>query len=74
MIRKILAGLVGGLAVGMLGLSAVALAAVGDVDQELLQAAKQGNVAEVQSLLGRGADPNGRDKFKRTPLLLAARR
>src|SRR6266566_3754607 len=38
----------------------------------LLRAAKAGNNAQVQKLLGQGADPNTRDKDRSTPLILMA--
>ncbi len=38
----------------------------------LLRAAKAGDNAQVQKLLGQGADPNTRDKDRSTPLILMA--
>ncbi len=43
-----------------------------NVDAELLKAAEVGNLGKVQQLLGKGADPNTTDEFKRTPLMIAS--
>ncbi len=43
-----------------------------DLGKDLLRAAEQGEVAEVRSLLQRGADVHGRDHSSWTPLIHAA--
>lgn len=44
-------------------------------DQQLIEAAREGELSEVQGLLARGADINAKDRRKKeTPLLAASRR
>jgi ankyrin repeat protein len=43
-----------------------------ELNLKLLRAAKAGDSAQVQKLLGQGADPNTRDKDRTTPLILMA--
>jgi len=48
------------------------LAEAKTLGDKLLEAAQQGKAADVQTLLGQGADPNARGKRGRTPLMNAA--
>ncbi|UCF80371.1 MAG: ankyrin repeat domain-containing protein [Acidobacteriota bacterium] len=48
-----------------------AQAAYGGINKKLLKAAKAGDTATVEQLLGKGADVNARNKFSGTALGLA---
>ena len=45
-----------------------------ELNQQLIKAAEEGNLADVQGLIKQGADVNAKNKYGWTPLRLAARR
>ena len=47
------------------------LANAGDVNQDLIEAAKQGDPSAVKALLAKGADVNAKDEDGRTALMTA---
>ncbi|HET9317343.1 MAG TPA: ankyrin repeat domain-containing protein, partial [Vicinamibacteria bacterium] len=53
--------------------SGAARAQSSKADEELLKAAKKGDVAKIESLVGAGANVNARNKDGRTPLIEATR-
>ena len=50
----------------------ISACATGDLDADLLNAAENGQLAQVESLLAKGADFETKDDFDRTPLMLSA--
>jgi ankyrin repeat protein len=47
--------------------------AYGDINAKLLEAAKAGDTAKVEKLLGKGADVNAKAKDGKTALMFAAK-
>ena len=48
------------------------LANAGDINQDLIEAAQEGDTAAVQAMLAKGADVNAKDNTGQTALMFAA--
>ncbi len=59
------------LVVGMFAF--VSFASAGELDNQLIQASKKGDVVQVKALLAKGANVNARGKNDETPLMVAAK-
>src|SRR5262245_26225091 len=64
----------GGVVLGVvLSLPAIGRAQASKADEELLKAAKKGDLPKIEALLGSGANVNARNKDGRTPVIEATR-